>query len=67
MKKIVFGLFFLLAWDSSLHAQTPFYQGKTITLITGTTAESQYDAHARLIAQHWIASRDTRRTAQNAT
>jgi tripartite-type tricarboxylate transporter receptor subunit TctC len=53
MKKIVFGLFFLLAWDSSLHAQTPFYQGKTITLITGTTAGSQYDAHARLIAHHW--------------
>lgn len=53
MKKIFFGFFFLLAWNSSLHAQTPFYQGKTITLVTGTTAGSQYDAHARLIAQHW--------------
>jgi tripartite-type tricarboxylate transporter receptor subunit TctC len=53
MKRILFGLFFLLAGDSSLHAQTPFYQGKTITLIAGTTAGSQYDAHARLIAQHW--------------
>src|SRR5678816_2054136 len=30
-----------------------FYKGKTITLIAGTTAGSQYDAHARLIAQHW--------------
>jgi tripartite-type tricarboxylate transporter receptor subunit TctC len=53
MKKIFFGFFFLLAWNSILHAQTPFYQGKTITLVTGTTAGSQYDAHARLIAQHW--------------
>jgi len=53
MKKIFCGFFLLLAWNSSLHAQTPFYQGKTITLIAGTTAGSQYDAHARLIAQHW--------------
>ncbi len=53
MKRILFGLFILLVWSSSLHAQTPFYQGKTITLIAGTTAGSQYDAHARLIAQHW--------------
>ena len=53
MKKIFCGFFILLAWNSSLHAQTPFYQGKTITLIAGTTAGSQYDAHARLIAQHW--------------
>jgi tripartite-type tricarboxylate transporter receptor subunit TctC len=53
MKGLTFGFFFLLAWTSNLYAQTPFYQGKTITLITGTTAGSQYDAHARLIAQHW--------------
>jgi tripartite-type tricarboxylate transporter receptor subunit TctC len=53
MKRVVIGLFFLLAWNSILAAQTPFYQGKTITLIAGTTAGSQYDAHARLIAQHW--------------
>jgi tripartite-type tricarboxylate transporter receptor subunit TctC len=53
MKKMLLGLFILLAWNSSLRAQTPFYQGKTITLIAGTTAGSQYDAHARLIAQHW--------------
>jgi tripartite-type tricarboxylate transporter receptor subunit TctC len=53
MKRFFFGLVFLPAWSFSLHAQTPFYQGKTITLIAGTTAGSQYDAHARLIAQHW--------------
>jgi tripartite-type tricarboxylate transporter receptor subunit TctC len=52
MQRILVGLIFLLVWNSSLHAQTPFYQGKTITLVAGTTAGSQYDAHARLVAQH---------------
>ena len=53
MKRILFGVFFLLAWNSILHAQAPFYQGKTITLVAGTTAGSVYDAWARLVAQHW--------------
>src|SRR6266511_5648513 len=53
MKKLVISLFVLLLWTSSLYAQGHFYQGKTITLVAGTTAGSQYDAHARLIAQHW--------------
>ncbi|MGH7816310.1 MAG: Bug family tripartite tricarboxylate transporter substrate binding protein, partial [Candidatus Binatia bacterium] len=52
-KRTLFGFFFLLAWNSSIQAQTNFYQGKTVTLITGTTAGSQYDTVARLIAQHW--------------
>jgi tripartite-type tricarboxylate transporter receptor subunit TctC len=43
----------VLAFLTDLAAQSPFYQGKTITLVAGTTAGSQYDAHARLIAQHW--------------
>jgi tripartite-type tricarboxylate transporter receptor subunit TctC len=43
----------LFLFASSVFAQQLFYQGKTITLIAGTTAGSQYDAHARLIAQHW--------------
>jgi tripartite-type tricarboxylate transporter receptor subunit TctC len=43
----------LILLSTSALSQAPFYQGKTITLITGTTAGSQYDAHARLIAQHW--------------
>jgi tripartite-type tricarboxylate transporter receptor subunit TctC len=53
MKRLLFGLFFFLVWNSSLHAQTSFFQGKTITLIAGTTAGSVYDAWARLVAQHW--------------
>lgn len=53
MSRIFFGLLLVLIFLSDLAAQTSFYQGKTITLVAGTTAGSQYDAHARLIAQHW--------------
>jgi tripartite-type tricarboxylate transporter receptor subunit TctC len=53
MKIIFSALLTSLLWISSLAAQTPFYRGKTITLVAGTSAGSQYDAHARLVAQHW--------------
>ena len=53
MRTLVFGLVFSLGWQTTVCAETSFFQGKTITLVAGTTAGSQYDAHARLIAQHW--------------
>jgi tripartite-type tricarboxylate transporter receptor subunit TctC len=53
MRSIFLSVLIAVALASQLKAQTPFYQGKTITLVAGTTAGSQYDAHARLIAQHW--------------
>jgi len=53
MKSAILGLFFFLLWIPALPAQTSFFQGKTITLIAGTTAGSTYDAYARFIAQHW--------------
>lgn len=34
-----------------LHAQTPFYQGKTITIIVGTKAGDVYDLYPRLMAE----------------
>lgn len=52
MKRIIFGLLFLLAWNSSLQAQTPFYQGKTMKLVVGSSAGSTYDQYGRLIAPH---------------
>jgi len=52
MKRIVFGLFFFLVWHSSLQAQTPFYQGKSIRLIVGSPAGSNYDHYGRLIAPY---------------
>ena len=53
MKKVIIGFFFLLLWNPNLYAQAPFYKGKTITLIAGTSAGSVYDAYARLVAQYW--------------
>jgi tripartite-type tricarboxylate transporter receptor subunit TctC len=53
MKKTFFGLFLLLAWNSNLDAQTSFYEGKTITLLVGTSAGGLYDRYARLMAEHW--------------
>lgn len=36
---------------TSVYAQAPFYQGKTITMIVGTKAGDVYDLYARAIAQ----------------
>ena len=52
MKSIIL-LFFSVAplWLPE-PAQANFYQGKTVTIISGTTAGSAYDTYARVIAQH---------------
>lgn len=42
----------LLFGASNLHAQTPFYQGKTITFVAGYIAGSYDDLWSRLIAQY---------------
>ena len=44
-------VFFFLLWTHDLGAQTPFYQGKTVTVVVGTSAGTVYDLYARLIAQ----------------
>src|SRR5262245_56124074 len=50
MKSMILLLLFLtLFWRP---AQANFYQGKTVTIISGTTAGSAYDTYARLIASH---------------
>jgi tripartite-type tricarboxylate transporter receptor subunit TctC len=41
----------LLIWNSETQAQTPFYQGKTITVVAAASAGSLYDLYARLMAQ----------------
>jgi len=48
-------LFFLaanLAFSPTLHAQAPFYQGKSITFIIGNQAGGLYDLWGRLFANH---------------
>ena len=48
---LILVLAFALGWSSTLLAQAPFYQGKTIRLVAGTPAGSVYDLYARLVAQ----------------
>lgn len=52
MKRIIFGLLSLLAWSSHLQAQPPFYQGKTIKLVVGSSAGSTYDQYGRLVSPY---------------
>jgi tripartite-type tricarboxylate transporter receptor subunit TctC len=42
----------LILWSSVGVAQTPYYAGKTITIVAGTKAGDVYDLYARLFAQH---------------
>jgi tripartite-type tricarboxylate transporter receptor subunit TctC len=44
-------LFFLVLSASTAEAQTPFYQGKTITIIVSTKAGDVYDLYPRLVAE----------------
>jgi tripartite-type tricarboxylate transporter receptor subunit TctC len=41
----------IVLWSAELWAQNPFYQGKTITVISAASAGSAYDLYARLMAQ----------------
>ena len=52
MKRVALALFVLLSSTSNLHAQTPFYQGKTVRIVVGNLAGDAYDLWARIFAQH---------------
>ena len=51
MRRVVFFLLLLVVWTSTVEAQTPFYQGKTVTIIVGTKAGDVYDLYPRLVAE----------------
>jgi tripartite-type tricarboxylate transporter receptor subunit TctC len=51
MKKFVVTLAIVLLLAASVHAQAPFYQGKTITIIVGTKAGDAYDLYPRMLAE----------------
>lgn len=46
-----FLLVLMSLWAAQAAAQTPFYQGKTITVVAAASAGSAYDLYARLMAQ----------------
>ena len=52
MKKPILLIVLLLLGAVAVHAQTPYYQGKTIRIVTGYPAGDVNDLWPRLIAQH---------------
>src|SRR5258705_8205688 len=52
MTKILLSFIITLVWLVGADAQTPFYQGKTITIIVGYQAGDGYDIWSRLLAAH---------------
>jgi tripartite-type tricarboxylate transporter receptor subunit TctC len=52
MKIVVIGFWFVLLCLSNVHAQAPFYEGKTIRIIVGLPAGDAYDLYARMLAAH---------------
>lgn len=52
MIKVFLSFLFLFGGAFNLHAQSPFYQDKSINLIVGFTAGSYDDLWPRLIAQY---------------
>ena len=52
MIRFVLPLILLLLSSAVALAQTPYYQGKTITFIVGSGAGTAYDMYSRLLANH---------------
>ena len=52
MKGLCLAFILLLVSAIDLHAQTPYYQGKTIRIVTGYPAGDVNDLWPRLIAQY---------------
>jgi tripartite-type tricarboxylate transporter receptor subunit TctC len=51
MRTLLTALTFAVLWHGGATAQSPFYQGKTITIIVGTKAGDVYDLYPRLVAE----------------
>ena len=52
MKSFAIGFLFLFFGVADLHAQAPFYEGKTIRIVVGLPAGDVYDLYARMLAEH---------------
>ena len=54
MKRMILAIFLLLTWNPAVQAQTPYYQGKTITFITGSPAGDLFDLYVRTVGQFLV-------------
>ena len=54
MKRTILAMFFLLIGSSTVQAQAPYYQGKTITFITGSPAGDLFDLYVRTVGQFLV-------------
>ncbi|HEY6368128.1 MAG TPA: tripartite tricarboxylate transporter substrate-binding protein [Candidatus Binatia bacterium] len=52
MKIIAIGFSFVFLCFCNVHAQAPFYEGKTIRIVVGLPAGDAYDLYARMLAAH---------------
>ncbi|HSE89160.1 MAG TPA: tripartite tricarboxylate transporter substrate-binding protein [Candidatus Binatia bacterium] len=52
LASLFFFVFLLAGWSVDLHAQTPFYQGKQIRLVIGSTAGGGYDLWPRMMLRY---------------
>jgi tripartite-type tricarboxylate transporter receptor subunit TctC len=52
MRRVMLALLILLLLSSTLHAQVPFYAGKTVRVVVGYTPGGTNDLWARAIAQY---------------
>ena len=52
MNRLLLAFTMILAAALNAHAQAPFYQGKTITIVVGYLSGDGYDIWARLLAAH---------------
>ncbi|HEU4342526.1 MAG TPA: tripartite tricarboxylate transporter substrate-binding protein [Candidatus Binatia bacterium] len=52
MKRIAFAFIVVITCAANLHAQAPFYQGKTIRIIVGGSAGGGFDTYTRAMARY---------------
>jgi tripartite-type tricarboxylate transporter receptor subunit TctC len=52
MKMLSIGCWLILICFAQVHAQAPFYEGKTIRIVVGLPAGDAYDLYARMLAAH---------------
>jgi tripartite-type tricarboxylate transporter receptor subunit TctC len=52
MKILAIGFSLVFVCFSNVHAQAPFYEGKTIRIVVGLPAGDAYDLYARMLAAH---------------